>query len=539
MVREIGILKAAPYRIPAEAPHLRSSMITDDEAAKPEVLGRAQLGARLKRICSFPVLLGALLVFAVLLVASTFHVDGDTWWHIVVGEDIIRTHAWPLYDTYSFTATGAEWVAYEWLGEVALAWAVLTGGLRGLMGLLLGLAGATVVLIYYYAYLRCRNAKAAFFATMMVLPLAAVWFTLHPQLLGYLFLTIVLIGLELFRQGRRAALWLLPVVFISWVNAHGTFVFGFLALGIYWLSGLADLQAGGLVADRWTTGERIQIESVPLSSMLAACITPYGSRLLTYPVEMFLWQQQITTSMTSWQPIPLSIWHGKLFLAFVLLFIAAAVARRPVIRLEEFALFALAVIMTAVHARTLPLFVIVLPPMLASLLAPWVDNYESSCDRPALNAVLIVLLGLCIVKGFPSPQSLEKSVDDIYPAGAVRYLRQHPPPGHMFNDLGMAGYLLYQLGPARPVFIDGRLDIYQSVGVFADYLRITGLDSETFALLRKYDIRACLVPSQTPLVALLDATADWQRIYSDGISVLFLRREDKLASIEQGVHGHN
>jgi hypothetical protein len=490
-----------------------------------------------RRICSFPVLLGALLVFAVLPAVWTFHVDGDTWWHLMIGQEIIRTHSWPLYDTHSFTAAGVDWMAYEWLSEVILAWAMLMHGLSGLMSLLFGLASGTVLLIYYYAYLRCRNAKAAFLATLAVLPLAAVWFTVHPQLLGYLFLPVVLICLELFRQGRRRALWLLPVVFMLWVNAHGTFVFGYLALGIYWLSGLIELRAGGLVANRWTAAERMQMAMVTLASLAASCITPYGSRLLTYPAEMFLWQQQITATMTSWQPIPLNVWHGKLFLGFVLLFIA--VVRRPTIRLEEFAMFSLAVIMTAIHARALPLFAIVFAPLLASLIAPWVANYDPAKEHFVLNAVLIVLLGLAVVKGFPSSSALEKSVDDIYPRGAVHYLRQHPPPGRMFNDLGMAGYLLYELGPAYRVFIDGRLDIYQSVGVLTDYLRITGLDSETFMLLRRYDIGACLVPPHTPLAVLLADSAEWQEVYRDGIGVLFLCREVEPPSTMPGEHGRH
>ncbi len=182
--------------------HERSVRPGADRRAPPWVL--------LRKVSSYPVLLGALLVLATLIVTSRFPVDPDTWWHLVVGQRILSVHSCPTAEIYSFTARGSEWIAHEWLGEVVLALAARAGGLLGLMRLLFGLAATTVLLTYYYAYLRCRNPKAAFTATALVLPLLSVWFSLHPQLLGFIFLLITLICLEHFRQGRRRVLWFLP-----------------------------------------------------------------------------------------------------------------------------------------------------------------------------------------------------------------------------------------------------------------------------------------------------------------------------------------
>lgn len=82
----------------------------------------------LRRLFSFPVFLGALLIAGIFLGThlegtrgDTLFSEGDTWWHIRAGEEILRAHAWPHTETYSFTAAGTEWIAYEWLGEVAMA----------------------------------------------------------------------------------------------------------------------------------------------------------------------------------------------------------------------------------------------------------------------------------------------------------------------------------------------------------------------------------------------------------------------------------
>jgi hypothetical protein len=152
--------------------------------------------------------------------------EGDTWWHIAVGEHILSTGTWPTTDTYSFTVAGNDWVAYEWLGEVVLALATRLGGLRGLATLLVVLSITLLLLLYYFAYLRSGNVRASVLACILLLPVAGAFLTLRPQFIGYIFLLITLICLERFRQGHLRALWILTGIFLLWVNTHGTFLFG-------------------------------------------------------------------------------------------------------------------------------------------------------------------------------------------------------------------------------------------------------------------------------------------------------------------------
>jgi hypothetical protein len=497
-----------------------------ETAPQPVVVESPQSGTFLRKAFSFPSLLGVVLVgCSFMLLLNFFRVDGDTWWHLVVGERILSSHSWPTTDIYSFTAPGAEWISYEWLAEVALAWAARAAGLAGLMGMLFALTSAVLLLAYYYADLRCRNSKAAFVASWLVLPLAGVWFAVHPYLFGYIYVLATLICLERFRQGHHKSLWLLPLVFCLWVNSHGSFMLGAVAFGIYWLSGLADFRAGSLVAQRWTAPERLQLAAVAMLSVLAGCVTPYGTRLAAYPLQMVFLQQGITTNMTSWRPIPLHEWHGMLFLALVLLFIVALAAGQIKLRLEELGLFLFAVFMTAEHARALPFFAFIIAPLVATVLARWVPAYEPAKDKYVLNAVLIALAALGFAWYFPSRQHLEQEAAKTYPRGAVEYLRQHPQPGPMLNELTWGGYLPYMLGPQQRVFIDGRLDFYQYRGVFPDYLRITGLERDAPRLLHKYNLQSCLITRTIPLVTYLEASPEWEEVFEDDVSVLFVRRQ--------------
>jgi len=141
-------------------------------AAGAGVAYARQFGEWLRWLCSFPTMLGALLVGATFAVVRSFSVDPDMWWHIRTGELILSTHHWATTDPYSFTSAGAPWMSCEWLGDVLFAVVYQLGGLRGLEVLLAVLASAVIVALYGFATLRSGNCKAAFLVSGVLLFLA-------------------------------------------------------------------------------------------------------------------------------------------------------------------------------------------------------------------------------------------------------------------------------------------------------------------------------------------------------------------------------
>ena len=534
-----------------ECPSSAATTYTTDEGKRAKHYGEGWPSI-LRKAFSFPVFLGALLVSGVFLAVSlnlqgvtslpagsshTSIFEGDTWFHILVGEDLLTTRTWPSKDSYSFTARGNDSMAYEWLGDMVLALTARLAGLRGLTALLLGLAATLMLLLYYYSYLRSGNAKAAFVACALLLPLTAVCFSLRPQLLGYIFLVIELICLERFRQGRprslplpqgrSKALWVLPGLFLLWVNTHPTFVFGLMALGVYWASGLTGFCVGGLRAERWTAEQRRHLAVVSLLCVIALTLTPYGTRLGAAPLDVLLHSPLGIGHIVEYQPLGAFVGSLKLFMGLLLLFLLGQVLFRPAYRLEEIGLLVVAVYLATIHARFLLFFVLVFTPLLAALLARWVPKYEAAKDRYALNAALIILIGAGLVRFFPSSQDLEQVVARGFPREAVQYLRQHPVAGPMFNEDLWGAYLIRSLGREHKVFIDGRSQLYEESGVFADYLNIVQVDRETQFLLRKYGVKACLLERGAPLATLLAALPDWEKVYEDELSVLFLCKTKK------------
>jgi hypothetical protein len=514
--------------LPTNGATLRSSAETYPPAA---ALGQSTSSffEILRRVFSFPAMLGTLLVGGVYLSAREFMVDPDCWWHIKTGEIILATHHWPHGDPYSYTVAGHPWLAYEWGGDVLLAIAERLGGVRGLSAFLIIVAAAVMIALYYLGTLCSGKSKAGLVSATVLLFLAVPSFSLRPQMLGYLFLILTLIALERFRQGKHNALWLLPILFLVWVNTHGSWIIGLGVIGVYWFAGLFEFQMGGLEARRWSQPDRQRLSSVFLLSLCALPITPYGSALCFYPLQVASSIPISVAGIMEWQPMPFNLPGGKLFLALLLGFVVAQIAFRFVWRLETLALFLFGTAMATLHVRFVLLFVPFFAPVLAIIVARWLSPYNRAKDQFVLNAVLMAGCIAAMVHYFPSRTELDTSLAEGFPIGAVEYLNHHDVPEPMMNSYGFGGYLIWSRGPEHKVFVDGRSELYEAGGLLNDYMQLVTIKPAALSILRFYGIKSLLLGRNEQLVTVLNALPEWQKVYTDNNSVIFVQRESAVA----------
>lgn len=496
--------------------------VRQSEQAAPSALiaeHPAWLGA-LKRVFSFPAMLGTFLAGAVFYFGRNFAIDPDLWWHIKTGQTILATHHWPTTDPYSFTVHGQPWMAYEWGGEVLIGWVPRIGGVRALDFLLIAMGAAILIALYLLGTMRSGKSKAGFVAVALLLPLATPSFTLRPQMLGYLFLVLTLVALEMFRQGKRWAAWLLPVLMLAWVNTHGSFIIGLGAIFLYWICGLAEFRKGGVEAKRWSPKERRSLSLIFLLCMAVLPVTPYGTRLAAYPFNIAFSQPLNVANVVEWESMPFQLAWGKVFLVLVLAFFLLQMIFDFKWRLEELVLFVGGVAMSCLHARFILLFVPFTVPLLAVVAARWISVYDRQKDKYILNAVLMAGVIAAMVHYFPTRAKLDADVAEKFPVHAAEYLRQHPVAGPMFNDYGFGGYLV---NAGFQTFIDGRADLFERGGVFADYMRLIRLQPGGLDVLRRYQIQSCLIGRDEPLATVLLASPDWKRVYLDPVAAVFIR----------------
>ena len=477
--------------------------------------------ALLQKVFSFPAMMGIFLVGRVFFEARGFFVDPDLWWHIKVGQDILATHHFPNADIYSFTVNGHPWMAYEWLGELVFALAAKMGGVFGLEVMLVLLSSAVVLALYGFATIRSGNSKAGFVSTLLLCSLAFASFNMRPQMFGYLFLLLVLIALEKFHRGQRKAVWWLPLLFLVWVNVHGSFIIGIGVVVVHLLAGLKGFRAGTIEARQWTPSERMQLEGVLLACLAVLPFTPYGTRVAVYPFDMALSQPVNVANILEWQPMPFNILGGKMFLGAVLGFFLIQMVLRIQWRLSEMVLLFGGIAMACLHVRFLLIFVPFFAPLFANVLARWMPAYEPRKDKFVLNGILMAGVMVAIVHYFPTRQDIEKIVARDFPVQALSYLEQHPVAGPMFNTYGFGGYLVYS---GQKVFIDGRGDLYERGGVLTDYLAVSLIHPGSFSVLDRYGVQSCILSRGEPMAVVLLASPHWQRAYSDNTSEIFVRR---------------
>ncbi|HXP68572.1 MAG TPA: hypothetical protein VOA88_04760 [Candidatus Dormibacteraeota bacterium] len=502
------------------------------ELSAPELAvgGRAKVrGFEWRWLVSFPAMLGAMLVGASFVVVRAFNVDPDLWWHVKTGELILSTHKWATTDPYSYTSYGAPWMSCEWLGDVLFAAVYRVGGLRGLEALLFVLASAVMLALYGLATQRSGNSKAGFVAAAVLLALATVSFNLRPQMLGYLFLILTLVALERFRQGKGRAIWLLPVLFLIWINTHGSWIIGLGVIGLYIACGLVDFQMGSLEARRWSKSERLRLETVFMLCLAAISITPYGTRLAMYPFTVASSLPVSMASILEWQVMPFNLMGGKIFLALILVFFFMQMVFRFSWQLFEVLLFMFGVAMACIHARFLLLFVPFFAPLLATMVARWFSGYDKAKDQYLLNFALMLGLAIAVVHYFPSQMDIEKAVAEKSPVQALAYMSEHPVPGPIFNAYGFGGYMIFS---GYKTFIDGRSELFEQTGILSDYMHITLLKPGAIKILGNYGIRACIMERDEPLSTALATMPDWQTVYSDPVSVIFVKRDALQAAVQ-------
>jgi hypothetical protein len=477
----------------------------------------------LRWLVSFPAMLGSFLVAKLAYELREFRVDPDLWWHIKLGQDIARTHHWPTADPYSYTVHGTPWIAYEWLGDVAIGF-VAKFGLQALAALLIALASLIAIALYSYASLSARNAKAGFVAGVFASVFAVGNFNLRPQMFGALFLAVTVICLEYFRRGHSKVLWVFPPLFLVWINTHGSWIVGLGVLAVALFGGLLEFRLGGVEGIRWTEKQRMQLELAVLGSIAVLPLTPYGTRLATYPFMVASSLPLNVAYVQEWFPMPFNITWGKIFLALLACSILTQMLYRLTFRLDQWLLALGGVVMALLHARFVMLFAPFFAPILAGLLSQWLDRYRPEKDKFLLNAALMTAAAVSLVWYFPSQRELERFVEKQFPVRAINYLRTHPAPGPMFNNYGAGGYLVAYF-PEQKVFIDGRGDLYELEGVLSDYMQVATIKPAALSVLKFYGIRMCLLERADPIGLVLAERPDWKQVYYDDAHIIFERTD--------------
>lgn len=458
--------------------------------------------------------------------------DGDTGYHIRAGEQIISTLSIPRHDLFSFHTPPIPWTAHEWLSEVIMAATHSRFGLTGVVFLFTSLIAVTYYLLFRFLREYSRNTLLVIGLVVLALASSKLHWLARPHIFSMPLLIAWYYILDRFQYRHENFLFILPLLLVPWVNLHGGYIVAFMLTGIYLGHNIYGAIFGG--GDRELHRAKARTLLLTLGGCLAATIiNPYGFRILLFPFNL-TGNQFIMDNVIEWFS---PNFHEPLFFKYFLLLLIFTLGTRVCsLNFAEGTLVLLFTYMSLYSVRYIPLFSIIVAPILLKRLDLLMESSRSpvtaflkrrsdvlqSVDSAArgflwplasLAAGLVLVASLGISFSF-NPKS--KPVD------AVEFLKEANLPGNMFNNDEFGDYLIYAAWPQYRVFFDGRSDMY-GTAIMKEYFDITRLGYAFEDIIDKYDINWVFYDNNSSLSYFLYKSDDWRLIYSDKVANIFIR----------------
>ena len=466
-------------------------------------------------------------------------IDGDVYWHIRAGLEVIDTGQIPTRDTWSIVGEGMRWVSQDWLTNVVMALAWRTGEIGPS---LLSISWALLIVLalgtLWWAY-GIRNARGAGWLGRVVwlaigLIVAGPVIGVRVQVVDLTLATaVVLVCWRYVANPSRRWLASMPFIALAWANLHAGWPLMFLIGGAILVGEASDrLMRRRPLSSVLGWVELMWLGVALVVSAAAIAINPNGFALFLYPLE--------TSSIAAhrdfvaeWQPPDPASIVGRLYLGFVAVVVIPALwfGRRNMRAADALMIIGFTAMM-ALSARFL-----LLAPIVAVTAGLSLDPATSSTRLGRAFAVPLArlatprgrvptfvnaaLIGLAVVAGAGitwarvSPAAQRDLVAQHMPVAAVDWIVSNNPGTRPLNQYSWGGYLGLRR-PDAPVFIDGRSDIYGDAPI-REYADAVSLRRDPAALLRRHAIDYVLFPVSQPLATWLDGNG-WERSYDDGFA---------------------
>jgi hypothetical protein len=489
----------------------------------------------------------AFFVAAVLPTATWPLIDGDVWWHLRAGEEVLATGAVSRFDSWSIPSMGREWISQDWLTNSAMA-AVRGSGPLGeaALSVTFGLVVvAAFAVLWRTMGVRNPDVRWAWRIVWLTagLILAAPILGVRVQVVDLLMSAIVVWLLAHYMDDRRRR-WLvaLPILAAVWANLHAGWPMLFLLGGALLVGETIDrLWRRPGTPEPLAGGELRDLALALVFAFGAIALNPNGTGLWTYPLNA-IGNSVIDRYIDEWFPVTDDPRLIGAYVGFILIAVLPTLAllRRGlrmadalmVIGLTLMPLFAVRFLFLTGPLVAVIAAVTLAPDLAVSRFGRWAAPKLDSLTVPregrmllahlALAAGLVMLgVGVALARSVPPVQAATE--ESSFPVHAVAWLEAEDVGDRAFNRYEWGGYLIHER-PGRLVFIDGRAqDIYPDE-VLTLYANIISVQIDPGPELDRYVIDHVIFVPNSPFAAWMDASADWQRAYADSLAVVWVRR---------------
>ncbi len=493
--------------------------------------------------------LGAIALLYAFLAGLRTVSDPDLGWQMATGRWIAQHHHIFSTDVFSYTSNGEPWIYPVGSGLIFYA-AYLLGGFA-----LISWMGAAACVGTVALLLRRGSAVSAAIAILTV-PLIASRTTPRAEMFTVVLFAAYLSLLWENYQTGKAALWLLPLLMIAWVNLHLGFVAGLGLVAAF--VGVELLELPSSEIRRREALQRLK-RALPWYAGTAAAtlVNPWGWGLYQALVRQNEAMELHSHFIAEWASAgwswanPFSSFSLRntnetfnlLLVIVVIAVVSAFLQRRPAAAI----LLIGAMYETTRHVRMAALTGCVVVVVAGSILfsaIPWVrSRVPVQRTRLILGATAVVLFAaLALLRSVDlvtnhhylatkSISTFGPGLSRWFPEGGAEFIERENLPGQIFNTYNEGGYFTWKLGTQRRDYIDGRaIPFGPTVLQHEGQLLGASLDSPQWEQeADRYDINTIFFPigSEIPFARLKDLcnSGAWRPVYLDEMSMVFVRRK--------------
>ncbi len=441
----------------------------------------------------------------------------DFWPFLRIGQEIIKIDGIPSSEFMTFTQFNQPAIYLYWLPSLFFYGVYKLGGVT-----LISLVSFICISCFYLELWLCmREFKTGTLTSSFILLITGLIginnLMIRPQLLSYPLFGLTLLTIIRWQKGNNKLLWFVPFMALLWANFHGSFILLFFIL---------------IPAILFGTGNRKYLLIASGIAFLFTFFNPYGPELW---VKMFLMvnKESITLYSAEWQPLLNKGWQANIFFITLLTIPILVALFKPKIHMLYWIWFVGFGWMALSAVRYIFWFLAIEVIFLAMLLSPFFNRYLERFNilknRTANLMIGIILLcfPLALLPGIRNRwwQQAPPIYNYLTPIDAAKWIKQHPQlPGEMWSDFSYSTYLTYAL-PERKVFMTNRFEDFP-VEQIIDERHISQAYDDWEFLMKKYSINMIVasITTQPDLITAASSSSDWDEVYRDTQTVLFVRR---------------
>ncbi len=482
-------------------------------------------------------------------------VDPDMWWHIRLGEDILKG-TW--VNTLTYTCTDYIWINHSWLSDVLISIVNKILGFQGLSILFAlvfsgGIAFSVLSLNLILNNHKIKSSKlnillyVAFFTLIL-----SSFIAIRPQIFTFLFFNaLIFFLLKIYYSKSIKYVTLLPafLVFILWVNLHGGFVIGIVLIGIF----IIDLFGGFLF--KLLSGQKSQAKLnlnkikylvlLVVLFLLASLINPFGFDLWKEIFTLVLGSNN-ANFITEWKAINIKESYGLFyFVLFIVSLVLPIINKsRNTLRLLLVLIFGFLSLYSVRYILPVSGIILLVLFVEANLMFDWLLNRILVKDKDILRLlsllkyVLITSVALIGIMSayigfafFLSVRDVNSIENFFYPLDAKNYLEENKDMYknlNFYNTYVWGGYLEYTL-PEYKWIIDGRMPEWHCKGevkssIMLDYIEVEDLGKDWNLVFEKHNTGGILIKTGSILYNVLESSSKWDIVYSDKLATIFIRK---------------